>query len=104
MNDKHLELCSSERWAEGLRTHLMDWVARQPSLGDNLIEVGPGPGLTTDLLRQLSARVTAVEADDYLAGKLAARMEGTNVEVIHADATALLHLDKRRRFARTRLP
>jgi 16S rRNA A1518/A1519 N6-dimethyltransferase RsmA/KsgA/DIM1 with predicted DNA glycosylase/AP lyase activity len=37
-------------------------------------EVGPGPGLATDILRRLVARVTAAELDSELAGKLAARL------------------------------
>jgi SAM-dependent methyltransferase len=55
-------------------------------LGDDVLEVGPGPGLTTDLLRHRVAKVTAVELDDALASALADRLAGTNVEVIHGDA------------------
>ena len=55
-------------------------------LGDDVLEVGPGPGLTTDLLRQRVAKVTAVELDEQLATALAGRLAGTNVDVVHADA------------------
>jgi SAM-dependent methyltransferase len=58
-------------------------------LGDDVIEVGPGPGFTTDVLRQRATRVTAVELDPALAENLAQRLAGTNVEVVHGDATAL---------------
>jgi SAM-dependent methyltransferase len=51
-----------------------------------VLEVGPGPGLTTDLLRRRTARVTAVEIDDALAADLAQRLAGTNVDVLHGDA------------------
>jgi SAM-dependent methyltransferase len=58
-------------------------------LGDDVIEVGPGPGFTTDVLRQRAGRVTAVELDPSLADALAKRLAGTNVEVVRGDATAL---------------
>src|SRR5262249_50044544 len=48
-------------------------------LGDDLLEVGPGPELTTDVLRRQAARVTAVELDLALAGELAARLGGGNL-------------------------
>lgn len=58
-------------------------------LGDDVIEIGPGPGFTTDVLRQRAGRVTAVELDATLAGALAERLAGTNVEVVRGDAAAL---------------
>ena len=58
-------------------------------LGDDLLEVGPGPGRTTDLLMEMVPRLTAVEVDPDLAAALTARMNGTNVEVVHADATSM---------------
>src|SRR6185437_10261349 len=57
--------------------------------GDDLLEVGPGPGLTTDVLRSRAARVTAVELNLALAGKLAARLAGSNVQVVAGDVTRL---------------
>jgi 16S rRNA A1518/A1519 N6-dimethyltransferase RsmA/KsgA/DIM1 with predicted DNA glycosylase/AP lyase activity len=68
---------------------LLPWVLDGYELGDDLLEVGPGPGLTTDVLRRHAARVTAVELDSDLAAQLAARLAGTNVEVITADAKRL---------------
>ncbi len=56
-------------------------------LGDDVIEIGPGPGFTTDVLRRRVARLTAVEIDEVLAERLANRLAGTNVEVVRADAT-----------------
>jgi len=43
--------------------------------------------LTTDLLRSRVPAVTAVELDASLAAALSERLAGTNVTVIHADAT-----------------
>ena len=70
-----------------LETDLLPWLLDVAELGDDVLEVGPGPGLTTDLLRQHTAKVTAVEVDAPLAAALAERMSGTNVDVLHCDAT-----------------
>ncbi|MGH2584111.1 MAG: class I SAM-dependent methyltransferase [Dehalococcoidia bacterium] len=89
MNEEHLRLCSSVEWGKHIEETLLPWVLADARLGDDLIEVGPGPGLTTDLLRYRASRLTAVEADPSLAEALASRLAGTNVEVVHADATDL---------------
>jgi len=86
MNKRHLETLSSPRWAELLERDLLPWVDSVADLGDDVLEVGPGPGLTTDLLRRLAARVTAVEVDADLAGQLAERLAGSNVTVVHGSA------------------
>ena len=69
-----------------LETDLLPWIEAAGELGDDVLEIGPGPGLTTDLLRTRAARVTAIEIDPALAGPLAQRMEGTNVVVVCGDA------------------
>ena len=86
MNDAHLVYLASDEWAERLRTDLLPWVERVGDLGDDVLEVGPGPGRTTDLLRARCSRVTAVELDPVLAAGLRERLAGTNVEVVEADA------------------
>ena len=58
-------------------------------LGSNVLEIGPGPGLTTDLLRGLVPRLTALEIDASLAGSLRSRLKGSNVQVIEGDATKM---------------
>lgn len=51
-----------------------------------MLEVGPGPGVTTDvMLRTMSPRLTAVEIDADLAHSLTERYAGTNVEVLCPD-------------------
>ena len=88
MNKAHLDYLASPDWAERLAADLVPWIDRVAELGDDVLEVGPGPGLTTDILRSRSARVTAIEVDRSLADALAERLAGTNVEVLHADASA----------------
>lgn len=87
MNEEHLELCSSAEWAETVEKWIIPWVLDGIELGDNVLEVGPGPGLTTDVLRTVAGRLTAVEVDPDLAAALAERLAGTNVEVVQADAS-----------------
>ena len=87
MNKAHLEFLASPDWAKMLETDLLPWILEAGDLGDDVLEIGPGPGLTTDLLRERVPRVTAVELDDDLAAKLTERLKGTNVAVVHADAT-----------------
>ena len=89
MNEEHLRLCSSPEWAAYVADDLLPWVLADYQLGDDLLEVGPGPGLTTDILRRHAGHVTAAELDAGLAAQLAQRLAGTNVEVITADATRL---------------
>ncbi len=55
-------------------------------LGPNVLEIGPGPGLTTDLLRSLVPRLTALEIDANLAASLRSRLNDSNVQVIEGDA------------------
>jgi SAM-dependent methyltransferase len=89
MNADHLELCASPGWLEVLRDLILPYALADARLGDDVLEVGPGPGMTTDLLRVDLVRLTAVELDENLAAALAARLAGTNVEVVHADATSM---------------
>jgi SAM-dependent methyltransferase len=87
MNQGHLDYLGSPQWAERLKTELLPWVDSVGDLGDVVVEIGPGPGLTTDLVRPRVSSLTAVEIDADLAAKLARRLAGSNVEVLNADAT-----------------
>lgn len=89
MNQLHLDYLVSPEWAARLETDLLPWIERVAELGDDVIEIGPGPGLTTDIIRRRTPRVTAVDIDADLAAALRERLAGTNVEVVHGDATRL---------------
>ncbi|MWA05444.1 methyltransferase domain-containing protein [Actinomadura sp. LD22] len=86
MNESHLSYLASPAWAETLRTDLLPWLRRVADLGDDVLEIGPGPGLTTDLLLETTGRVTAVEVDPDLAAGLRERLRGSNAEIIQGDA------------------
>lgn len=89
VNEKHLELCSGAEWAEAVRRWIIPWVLDGLDLGDDVLEVGPGPGRTTEVLADLAPRLAAIEIDPSLAASLARRMAGVGVQVVQGDATAL---------------
>jgi SAM-dependent methyltransferase len=89
MNQGHMEYCASEDWRRLVHETILPVALADVELGDAAIEIGPGPGFTTDVLRGRSAHLTAVELDEGLAAGLAERMAGSNVEVVVGDATAL---------------
>jgi SAM-dependent methyltransferase len=89
MNLIHRRLCRSTRWRDTLEKYVVPWTLDRVQLGSNVLEVGPGPGLTTDLLRGRVAHLTCVEIDRALADSLSRRMSGMNVTVLREDATAM---------------
>jgi SAM-dependent methyltransferase len=98
MNPEHLELLASDGWRQALEELALPFAFGDSSiedLGDDVLEVGPGPGLTTALFRAKIPRLTAIELDADLAAALAKRLEGTNVTVVNDDATAMPFADER---------
>jgi ubiquinone/menaquinone biosynthesis C-methylase UbiE len=72
-----------------MQEQILPWVLRDADLGEHALEVGPGPGLTTDLLATRVPRLTAIEIDPALAARLRDRFTGTNVAIENGDATAM---------------
>lgn len=92
MNDAHLELLSSDGWRAMLRDQILPFAfhPRGPGdLGEDVLEIGPGPGLTTELLSARVARLSVLELDPALAEDLARTSEATGVSVIEGDATSM---------------
>ena len=89
MNRFHRWYCRSSHWRRTVRERLLPWALAGVDLGEKLLEIGPGPGLTTDVLRTRVAAMTAVEIDPDLAAALRRRMAGSNVDVIHGDGSRL---------------
>lgn len=54
-----------------------------------MLEIGPGPGATTDWLRHRVEQLTAVEIEPAAAEALRTRFAQTNVVIIDGDASAL---------------
>jgi ubiquinone/menaquinone biosynthesis C-methylase UbiE len=84
----HRWYCNSAGWARQLEQFL-PMTVRGVELGDHLLEIGPGPGLTTDWLRERVPSMTSIEIDHRLAEKLKARLAGTNVTVVEGDASEM---------------
>jgi SAM-dependent methyltransferase len=89
MNLAHRWICRSQRWKDTVEKYALPWALKDVDLGQNVLEVGPGPGVTTDLLRKRVAHLTCVEIDRALAESLARRTAGQNVRVLCEDATAM---------------
>lgn len=89
MNKVHLELCAGDEWADTCRQFIIPWVVEGLDLGNHVLEVGPGPGRTTEVLVAMVPRLTAVDLDPALAGALGERLAGPTFEAVQGDATAL---------------
>lgn len=89
MNRIHHWICSSNRWKRTLSNEAFPRVLDGVGLGKNVLEVGPGPGLTTDLLRLRCERVTCLELDPLFASPLCRRMQNKNVTVVEGDAAEM---------------
>jgi SAM-dependent methyltransferase len=88
VNEGHV-WCGSDEWRAHVREVSIPWALGDRDLGDDVLEVGPGYGATTDVFRERARRLTVVEIDPALAKSLVERFDGTNVTVIEGDATSL---------------
>ena len=97
MNDNHAKLMPSPEWAAHIQDEVLPAATAGVDLGDELLELGPGPGAATEWLRQRVRRLVAVEheadAAALLAGRFAFAGVGSNVEVVCGDASALAYPD-----------
>jgi SAM-dependent methyltransferase len=89
MNNNHARVCPSPEWAAYMQEEVLPWLTAQADLGDDMLEIGPGPGAATQWLRHKVKRLTAVEVDAEAAALLAAKLAGSNVEISTGDATRL---------------
>ena len=95
MNEAH-EHCGSDEWRTMIRDVILPWAMGEVDLGNDVLEVGPGYGATTDVLSTKATRLTSVEIDDQLAAMLTERFaERPTVEIVRGDATDLTYPDGR---------
>jgi len=92
--NKYHDMLKSPEWAATLHQEILPPATQGVDLGDDLLEIGPGPGASTDWLRQRVKRLVAVELEPEAAAALAERFAGTNVEAVAGDATALSYPDE----------
>ena len=93
MNDNHARVCTSPEWAQHIQTDILPTLTRDVDLGDQMLEIGPGPGAATEWLRGRVGSLTAIEIDEDASALLAARYAGTNVEVVTGSAAELPYPD-----------
>lgn len=95
MNENH-KVCGSNEWRAHIREEVLPWAMGDQELGDDVLEVGPGYGATTDVLCDQAAHLTAVEIDPELVVLLRERFAGSlGVEIVEGDATGLEFPDGR---------
>jgi SAM-dependent methyltransferase len=94
MNENHAKVCGSPEWAQHIQTDILPVLTRDVELGEDLLEIGPGPGAATEWLRRKVARLTAVEIDEQAAGLLARRYAGTNVQIVTGSGADLRFPDQ----------
>lgn len=94
MNENHARVCGGPEWAAYVQNELLPDLVGPLDLGRELLELGPGPGATTQWLRSRVDRLVALELEPLAAELLAARFAGTNVEAVVGDATATTFPDE----------
>lgn len=93
VNENHANLLGTAEWAAYLHEEILPDVCAGVDLGDDLLEIGPGPGAATEWLRHRVRRLVAVDLDPETTAALQTRFAGTNVEAITGDATDLPYPD-----------
>ncbi len=71
MNPDHAALCSSPEWAEHIADTVLPAALGTLTLGDDVLEIGPGYGASTRELVDKVPSLTALEVDEALANDLA---------------------------------
>lgn len=89
MNRYHGRLCRSDAWAEKVRTTILPRVLHGLDVGTDVLELGPGPGRTTEQLLDVVPRLTALELDGEAARRLRERLPDPRLTVVEGDATAM---------------
>jgi 16S rRNA A1518/A1519 N6-dimethyltransferase RsmA/KsgA/DIM1 with predicted DNA glycosylase/AP lyase activity len=87
VNENHAKLLGTAEWAAHLHEDILPAVTDGADLGDDLLEIGPGPGAASEWLRHRVRRLVALELDPAAAAALQSRFSGTNVEAVTGDDT-----------------
>jgi SAM-dependent methyltransferase len=87
LNKDHAELCSSPEWAEHIAGTVLPAALGKLTLGDEVLEIGPGYGASTARLVDTVPSLTALEVDETLATELAKTFP--KVTVVHGSGDDL---------------
>jgi hypothetical protein len=91
VNRFHRYYCASRGWARLVQTSLVPAVLEGTELGRRVLEIGPGPGLTTEVLAGTAPELAAIEIDPTLAR--ATRHRVPAARVVQGDATRMPFAD-----------
>jgi 16S rRNA A1518/A1519 N6-dimethyltransferase RsmA/KsgA/DIM1 with predicted DNA glycosylase/AP lyase activity len=64
----HRYYCASPSWAHLVQMTQVPAVLEGTELCRRVLEIGPGPGLTTEVLAEVAPELTAIEIDPTLPG------------------------------------
>ncbi len=92
MNLIHRRICRSDKWADRMRLQVLPWACEGVHLDGDVLEIGPGYGVTTRWLLEHGARLTAVEVDPGLAADLRSEF-GERVDIRTGDGADLPFAD-----------
>ncbi len=87
MNLIHRKICSSEKWATTVEERLTPWLAKH-DLGDDVLEIGPGFGATTEVLLGLVPRLTVLEIDPASTSLLRSKF-GSRADVVEGSGAEM---------------
>ena len=93
VNENHDQLLGTPEWAAFLHDEVLPAATRGVGLGDDMLEIGPGPGAATSWLRERVRRLVAVDLALDSVSALRHTFSGTNVSVVAGDATELGYPD-----------
>jgi SAM-dependent methyltransferase len=94
MNRMEHFFCSTSLWQRMTHRFLLPWVLSEARLGDHVLEIGAGYGAATGHLLKLASRVTSLEYDPRLLGKLRARHQCAELTTLCGDAATLPFADQ----------
>jgi len=89
MNLLHSWICRSTNWRRTVEEQILPWTLEGIDLQGEVLEIGPGYGATTEVLRRRVRHLTCVEVDARLAERLRRRMAGGNLTVLCQDAARM---------------
>ena len=84
MNLIHRRICKSDNWARAMHSERLPWALADVVLGEDVLEIGPGFGVTTDYLGNRVERLTALEVDASSVEYLRERLDPA-VRLVHGD-------------------
>ncbi len=86
MNRVHNLICSSSWWARRVESELIPWGVGKADLGEDVLEIGPGFGATTEVLARRPGSLSVLELDSGYCDGLRRKL-GDSAEVTQGDAT-----------------